>query len=171
MKFQRQSEFDKYFEKASAAVALPPALFKAIVGVESAFVPTVFNMHGDKVGLSGINLETTQKFMRFIGQDDPRCAREPEANIMMLAHALRFYYSHLANPELFPHQEGYDPDMRDVTMQWCRDNNSGDPIDYWRRVFDLYIYFSERAGEPQWVKPDEMEGVYIRKRNRDPLYL
>lgn len=167
MKYQREHDFDKYFAAASAQVGLPPALMKAIVAVESEFNPTTLNTRSEKYGLAGMTFDSARKIMSVIRQTDPRGVKDPEVAILLLAHFLRFLYSHLANKDLFPYQEGMDPDMHDVIRAYCRENDSGNPADYHRKVWGEYVYFSQKSGEPDWTAPDQVDGVYVRNKQRE----
>jgi hypothetical protein len=169
MKYQREHDFDKFFAQASAQVGLPPALMKAIIAVETEFHPTVFNTKSGsgKYGLAGMTINSAKKIMGVIRETDPRGVKDPEVAILLLGHFLRFLYSHMANKDLFPEQEGIDPDMHDVIKQYARENDSGNPIDYHRKVWGEYVYFSQRSGEPDWTAPDQVDGVSIRNKPRE----
>jgi hypothetical protein len=156
----RENDFDKHFEKASAIVGLPVALFKSICAVESGFDP--YFQQGNKLGIAGMPLRIAKQIAAGLEQTIPGLPKDPiapdlispETSLLFLAGFLRLLYSKLENCNMF-----------DVWREYAVQCETKIPH-YDGKCWDAYQHYSQKQNEPHSYMPHEVDGVSTRYKER-----
>lgn len=168
--FLKENQFDQHFMKANAETALQIAIFKAIAAAESEFIND-FKTYDEprKYGLMGIT-EFAISSLRKVSEKDfgeikPSDLLDPEINIRMGAKLCRWLY-HIIPPSEDGQYGG--PNLMEVFAEWGKLNASG--WDFPRKAWNAYWHYSQKPGEPHSILPAEMDGVDVRRPERQDVY-
>jgi hypothetical protein len=148
MQYQKENEYNRVYEEASAAYAIRVELLKAISAVESEFQTECVSGYPPRYGLMGLTLPlanavSNQQEISRSDLFDARC------NIILGAKFLRLLYHRLDNPDTFDVIREYGKQMRELPKP---DQN------YANKVWEKYKYFASKM-QPDSTLPKDVEGV------------
>lgn len=159
--YAKEKNFDAFCSKANAETGLQIGIFKAIIATESGFEPNFKSaFEPRKYGLMGITELAISRIAKASQEDfgrvEPADLMDPEVNIRIGAKLLRYLYATMDNPNLM-----------EVAAEWCALNASGHPGIYVNKFWAAYWHYSQLAGEPASIMPNEVPGVEIRKQEME----
>lgn len=148
MEYQRENEYNRIYQAASAEVALPVELLKSISAVESEFQTMVVSGYPPRYGLMGLTLPIANALSN--GKEISRSdLLDPNVNIRLGAKFLRLLYFRMNNPDMF-----------DVIGEYGREMRGLERADkaYTDKVWEKYNYFASKA-QPESCLPKDVSGV------------